>query len=62
MSESQQIDIASLQRVLHCILADFGFTDQPPATCPPRSGDIERDRVAHIAQGVIHELRQRGVL
>lgn len=61
-SESQTVDNASLQNVLHCILADFGFTDQPPTSCPPRTGDVDQDRIAHIAQGVIHELRQRGVL
>ena len=62
LSEAQRIDNASLQQVLHCILSDFGYTDQPPANCPPRTGDVDRDRVSHIAQGVIHELQQRGVL
>ena len=61
-SESQHVDNASLQQVLHCILADFGYADQPATACPTRTGDVDQDRIAHIAQGVIHELRQRGVL
>lgn len=62
MSPTQHIDLASLQRVLQCILADFGVVDPPAEGCPVRSGDIDRDRIAHIAQGVINQLRQRGVL
>src|SRR5208337_5409714 len=33
LSEKQQVDIAALQRVLHCILADFGYTDAPREGC-----------------------------
>ncbi len=62
MSETQQVDRTALQRVLQCILADFGVVDAPPEGCPPRTGNIERDRIAHIAQGVIEQLRQRGLL
>jgi 4-hydroxy-tetrahydrodipicolinate synthase len=62
MSETQQIDRTSLQRVLHCILADFGVVDAPVEGCPPRTGDIDQDRIAHIAQGVIDQLKQRGLV
>ncbi|MBN2024870.1 MAG: dihydrodipicolinate synthase family protein [Pirellulales bacterium] len=62
MSAEQRIDRAGLQRVLQCILADFGFVEAPAEGCPPRSGAIERDRVAQITASVIHELRQRGAL
>ena len=62
LSETQKIDRSALQRVLQCILADFGVTDAPHEGCPTRSGDIDRDRIAHIAQGVIENLRQKGVL
>jgi dihydrodipicolinate synthase/N-acetylneuraminate lyase len=62
MSENQRIDRAGLQRVLQCILADFGFVEAPAEGCPPRTGSIEPDRIAQITAGVMHELRQRGVL
>jgi dihydrodipicolinate synthase/N-acetylneuraminate lyase len=61
-SESQQIDRAALQKVLHCIMADFGVVDEPREGCASRSGNIERDRVAQITERVIHELREQGVL
>ncbi|MBN2216945.1 MAG: dihydrodipicolinate synthase family protein [Pirellulales bacterium] len=62
MSEGQRIDRVGLQRVLQCILADFGFVSAPAEGCPVRTGSIERDRVAQITASVVHELRQRGVL
>jgi len=62
LSEKQQVDIAALQRVLHCILADFGYTDAPREGCVPRTGNVDQDKVAQITQGVIQKLRERGVL
>jgi dihydrodipicolinate synthase/N-acetylneuraminate lyase len=62
LSESQQIDRAGLKRVLQCILADFGFVDEPLEGCATRSGDIDRDRVSQIAEQVIEQLRQQGML
>ncbi len=62
LSEDQQTDLAGLQSVLHCILADFDVVDDPPYTCPARTGNMPRDQIAHIAQEVIQELRGRGVL
>ncbi|MCC7084442.1 MAG: dihydrodipicolinate synthase family protein [Pirellulales bacterium] len=61
-SESQQVDRAALQRVLHCIMADFRVVDEPGEGCAPRSGSLERDRVAQITERVIYELREQGVL
>jgi len=62
LSQTQRIDRVGLARVLQCILADFGFVDAPPEGCPPRTGAIDRDRVAQITASVLHELRQRGTL
>ncbi len=62
LSENQQTDMATLRQVLHCILADFGVVDAPLAECPPRTGDIDRDRVGHIAQAVIERLRDQGMI
>jgi 4-hydroxy-tetrahydrodipicolinate synthase len=62
LSENQQTDIAALAQVLQCILADFGVVETPSYECPPRTGNMDRDRVAHIAQAVINELREQGML
>jgi dihydrodipicolinate synthase/N-acetylneuraminate lyase len=62
LSESQKIDRTALQRVLQCILADFGAVEPPPEGCAARSGNLDHDRVAQIVAGVVHELRQRGAV
>lgn len=62
LSESQQTDIATLSHVLQCILSDFGVVDKPLEGCPPRTGEIDRDRISQIAAGVIAQLRQRGAV
>jgi 2-dehydro-3-deoxy-D-pentonate aldolase len=61
-SEKQKIDFLMLQNVLQCILADNGYTDTPAGGCPPRSGNIDQDRITHIAATVLETLRQRGAL
>jgi dihydrodipicolinate synthase/N-acetylneuraminate lyase len=62
LSEPQIIDRTALQRVLQCILADFGVVEPPPEGCAARSGNLDQDRVAQIVAGVVHELRQRGAV
>jgi dihydrodipicolinate synthase/N-acetylneuraminate lyase len=61
-SEKQKIDYLTLQNVLRCILADFGCADAPSGGCPPRSGNIDQDRISHIAATVLETLRQRGAI
>ncbi len=62
LSPNQKVDRAALQRVLRCILSDFGYVDPPPEGCPARSGNIAEDRVAQITQHVIKALRERGMI
>lgn len=62
LSDAQRIDRNALQRVLQCILADFGIVDPPEAGCAPRVSDPTADRVAQLTQSVIAELRKRGAL
>jgi 4-hydroxy-tetrahydrodipicolinate synthase len=62
LTENQQIDVASLQRVLQCLLADNGFTDAPAEGCPTRTGNMDRDRIAQITQSVIKQMRDKGIL
>jgi 4-hydroxy-tetrahydrodipicolinate synthase len=61
-SEGQKVDFAALQRVLQCIISDFGYVDAPAQGCPPRTGKLEEDRVTHIAAAVMRQLRERGAI
>jgi dihydrodipicolinate synthase/N-acetylneuraminate lyase len=61
-TDKQKIDYLTLQNVLQCILADFGVVEGPAGGCPPRTGQIEQDRISHIAATVLETLRQRGAL
>ncbi len=62
MSANQRFDRAALQRVLQCIIADFGLTDPPAEGCPTRTGNMDQDRVSQIAAGVVERLRAQGML
>jgi 4-hydroxy-tetrahydrodipicolinate synthase len=62
MSEVQTVDRAALQRVLRCILADFGVVDPPVEGCIPRTGNIERDKVLQVTEAVMASLKQRGMI
>ena len=59
LSEAQSVDRLALQRVLQCILADFGVVDAPAEGCVPRSGNLERDKVLQVTEAVMAKLRDR---
>jgi 4-hydroxy-tetrahydrodipicolinate synthase len=61
LSEAQAVDRMALQRVLRCIMADFGVVDPPAEGCAPRSGNLERDKVAQVTEAVMAKLRARGL-
>jgi 4-hydroxy-tetrahydrodipicolinate synthase len=61
LSDTQSVDRLALQRVLQCILADFGVVDAPVEGCIPRSGNLERDKVLQVTEAVMARLRERGV-
>jgi dihydrodipicolinate synthase/N-acetylneuraminate lyase len=61
-TDRQQIDRIGLQKVLRCILADFGYVEPPAGGCPPRTGNIQQDRISHIAATVVEELQRRGAI
>jgi len=62
LSERQRVDRAGLERVLRCILADFGYVDPPSEGCAPRTGDLAQDRIGQITAAVLESLRERGVI
>jgi 4-hydroxy-tetrahydrodipicolinate synthase len=61
LSASQQVDREKLQQLLRCLLADFGYVEPPAQGCPPRDPDLGKSRLDQIVQGVLEELRQRGL-
>jgi 4-hydroxy-tetrahydrodipicolinate synthase len=61
LSQTQRVDRVALQRVLRCIMADFGVVDPPIEGCPPRRGSMPRDKVQQVTEAVIRELRERGI-
>ncbi len=61
LSPTQQVDREKLQRLLRCILADFGYVEAPPEGCPVRGPDLEKLKVQKIADDVLRELRKQGM-
>jgi dihydrodipicolinate synthase/N-acetylneuraminate lyase len=61
LSPAQSVDRTALQRVLQCILADFGVVDVPAEGCAPRTGDIQLDKVSQVTEAVMSKLRARGI-
>jgi len=62
LSPTQEVDRENLQRLLRCILADFGYVDAPPEGCPPRQNDLEPYRVTKIADDVLRQLKKQGIV
>lgn len=60
LSEVQSVDRAALQRILRCILADFGTIPPPAEGCAPRTGNMPVDKVQQVTQAVMAKLRERG--
>ena len=59
-SPVQQQSLVKLKDQLQCLLAAEGFTDQPLGGCPV--GDsMDAEQVARIVQGVVGELKKRGI-
>lgn len=59
-SAYQQQQLEKLSRELQCLLAGEGFTDEPIGGCPAGQ-PFDGDRIAQIVQGVMNELKRRGV-
>jgi 4-hydroxy-tetrahydrodipicolinate synthase len=62
LSAPQQVNREQLQKVLRCLLADFGYVDPPPEGCPPRRPDAKAAQVNQIVGEVVEALRHKGVL
>jgi len=60
LSEGQQSDLKVVRDTLQCLLAESGFADEPVGGCPP-AGRVDPQEVSHIVQGVLAELKRRGL-
>lgn len=60
LSDTQQVQIAALSRTLQCLLAEEGFTGEPVGGCPA-TGPVDSQAVNQIVQGVMAELKRRGM-
>lgn len=58
---SQQLSLEKLRDQLQCLLAAEGFTGEPVGGCPIGSSNPDPDSIARIVQGVMGELKRRGL-
>jgi 4-hydroxy-tetrahydrodipicolinate synthase len=56
----QQQNLVKLRDEIQCLLAAEGFTQEPVGGCPAGQA-IDNDQVARIVQGVVGELKRRGM-
>lgn len=59
-SPDQEIGLDQLSNELQCLLAAEGFTDEPVGGCPVGQS-VDPAQIANIVQGVLGELKKRGV-
>ena len=59
-ADQQKLELEQLSRQLQCLLAEEGFTDQPIGGCSAGE-NVDPDKVARIVQGVVGELKKRGM-
>ncbi|MEX0712289.1 MAG: dihydrodipicolinate synthase family protein [Pirellulales bacterium] len=61
LADTQQAQIRTLSNTLQCLLAEEGFTDEPVGGCPPQAQAADPRAVNQIVQGVLAELKRRGL-
>jgi 4-hydroxy-tetrahydrodipicolinate synthase len=61
LSDTQQVQIAALRETLQCLLAEEGYADEPIGGCPPGGARPDPRAVDQIVQGVLAELKRRGI-
>jgi 4-hydroxy-tetrahydrodipicolinate synthase len=60
-SAVQQLQMETISRTLACLLAEEGFVDEPVGGCPAGGTTVDPEQVGRIVQGVLAELKQRGL-
>jgi 4-hydroxy-tetrahydrodipicolinate synthase len=60
-SPAQHLQLETLSNSLACLLAEEGFADEPVGGCRVGAQKIDSEQVGRIVQGVLAELKQRGL-
>ncbi|MEX0679295.1 MAG: dihydrodipicolinate synthase family protein [Pirellulales bacterium] len=60
-SHAQHLQMETLSNSLACLLAEEGFADEPVGGCPVGAQKIDPEQVGRIVQGVLAELKERGL-
>ena len=60
-SDLQHLQLETLSNALACLLAEEGFADEPVGGCPVGAQKVDPGQVGRIVEGVLAELRQRGL-
>jgi len=60
-SPDQHLKMETISRTLACLLAEEGFADEPVGGCPVGAQRIDPEQVGRIVQGVLAELKDRGL-
>lgn len=61
LSAGQKVELGAISDTLQCLLAEEGFTDEPLTGCPPKERNVDPEDVGRIVQGVLAELKSRGL-
>lgn len=59
--DRHKLELDTISKALGCLLAEFGYTDEPGTSCPPPAREIDPSQVTRIVQDVLMELKRRGV-
>lgn len=60
LSQGQRTDLETIRSALQCLLAEEGFTAEPPGGCPVTRDPETAVSIDKIVQGVLAELKRRG--
>jgi len=60
-SPDQHLKLETLSNSLACLLAEEGFADEPIGGCPVGALKVDPEQVGRIVEGVLAELKQRGL-
>jgi 4-hydroxy-tetrahydrodipicolinate synthase len=60
-SADQHLKMETISRSLACLLAEEGFADEPVGGCPVGAQRIDPEQLGRIVQGVLAELKERGL-
>ncbi len=65
LAPQQHEQLVTLRNSLQCLLSESGFANEPLGGCPPKTGAAagasSPDDVGRIVQGVLAELKRRGI-